>query len=62
MISLVTGQIVVYRETTSVVTLPTGQFVTVGAHDVTVMILVEYTVDNVDVMTRLLSLYEVGSN
>lgn len=52
----------VYRETTSVVTFPVGQFVTVGAHDVTVMILVEYTVDRVDVMIRLLSLYEVGSN
>jgi hypothetical protein len=37
----VTGQTVVYSDTTSVVTLPTGQFVTVGAHDVMVTIFVE---------------------
>lgn len=35
---LATGQTVVYRETISVVTLPSlaGQLVTVGAHEVTV--------------------------
>ncbi len=38
---LVTGQKVVYIDTISVVTLPTGQFLTVGAHDVIVMMFVE---------------------
>ena len=47
---------VVYKETTSVVTCPVGQFVTVGAHDVIVTILVEYTVDSVLVITLLLAI------
>lgn len=42
------------------VTWPTGQFVTVGAQDVMVTIFVEYTVDNVDVVISLLTLYVLG--
>ena len=38
---LVTGQMVVYSDTVLVVTCPTGQFSTVGAQDVTVIIFVE---------------------
>lgn len=40
-----TGHIVVYRDTSSVVTWPVGQLVTSGGHEVTVNILVEYTVE-----------------
>lgn len=58
--SWVTGQIVVYKETTSVVTFPVGQSVTVGAHDVTVTIFVENTVDRVVVVILLLDVYELG--
>jgi hypothetical protein len=38
----------------SVVTEPTGQFVTVGAHDVTVYVEVVYTVDTVNEVEELL--------
>jgi len=41
----VTGQTVVYSETMSVVTWPTGQLVTVGAQEVTVYTEVAYTVE-----------------
>ncbi len=51
-----------YNDTTSVVSWPVGQLVTVGAHDVTVMMFVEYTVDNVEVTIRLLVLYDVGNS
>ena len=41
----VTGQMVVYQSTTSVVTCgPAGQLVTVGAHEVTVRVMVLDTV------------------
>lgn len=40
----VTGQMVVYKATTSVVTRPTGQSMTVAAHEVMVYVCVEYTV------------------
>ena len=53
---------VVYNETTSVVTCPFGQFVTSGAHDVMVAMLVEYTVDRVLVVTLLLAVYVFGGN
>ena len=43
----VTGQMVVYKDMTSVVTLPSfaGQLVTVGAHEVIVYTFVVYTVE-----------------
>lgn len=40
-IVLVTGHTVVVTDTSSVVTFPVGQLVTVGGHEVTVYILVE---------------------
>ena len=46
-----------YKDTTSVVTFPTGQFVTVGAHDVIVTMFVENTVDIVLVVILLLDVY-----
>lgn len=55
------GQTVVYTETIFVVTRPTGQSVTVAAHDVMVTISVEYTVDRVDVViSELKEEYVVG--
>lgn len=50
----------VYSDTVSVVTWPTGQFVTVGAHDVIVTMFVEYTVDKKEVVISELKVYVDG--